>query len=156
MKKIKLLVIFFFAIIFVLIIYKVTYKNNNKVLVIGEDININININNYDITKFLYDNITYKELLRAIDSNESIIIKNKRVYLNELIANTDYIIINANEIEYLKRCKNKVNNYYEEMLIKNKKIIINKIKKISNAKIIIIDNNCNIDNINNSKVIDFT
>ena len=97
-----------------------------------------------------------QELLRAIDSNESIVIKNKRVYLNELIANTDYIIINANEIEYLKRCKNKVNNYYEEMLIKNKKIIINKIKKISNAKIIIIDNNCNINNINNSKVIDFT
>lgn len=150
MKKIKLIVIFFFAIISILIIYIFRCPKTNNILILGE--NIDFHNDNYNIRKYLYDNITYKELINCIKTDEKIIIKNKEVSLNELIANTDYLIINANNVEYLKRCNNKVSEYYENIINNDKKKLILLLKRITIAKIIIIDNTCDF----SDKVIDFT
>lgn len=150
MKKIKLIVIFFFAIISILIIYIFRCPKTNNILILGE--NIDFHNDNYNIRKYLYDNITYKELINCIKTDEKIIIKNKEVSLNELIANTDYLIINANNVEYLKRCNNKVSEYYENIINNDKKKLILLLKRITIAKIIIIDNTCDL----SDKVIDFT
>ena len=150
MKKIKLIVIFFFAIISILIIYIFRCPKTNNILILGE--NIDFHNDNYNIRKYLYDNITYKELINCIKTDEKIIIKNKEVSLNELIANTDYLIINANNVEYLKRCNNKVSEYYENIINNDKKNLILLLKRITIAKIIIIDNTCDL----SDKVIDFT
>ena len=150
MKKIKLIVIFFFAIISILIIYIFRCPKANNILILGE--NIDFYNDNYNIRKYLYDNITYKELINCIKTDEKIIIKNKEVSLNELIANTDYLIINANNVEYLKRCNNKVSEYYENIINNDKKKLILLLKRITIAKIIIIDNTCDL----SDKVIDFT
>ena len=141
MKRI-LLVIFFIAIIFSIIIYNNKPKRE-KVLFIGEKEYLeNIRYNKYD--KFLYDNINYKELINSIKNNDYIIIKNRKIYLNQLISDADIVVIGVNNIEYNKKCNNKNFNreQYDKKLNIDKKYLINLIKKISYSKIIIIDNYC--------------
>ena len=131
MKKI-LLVIFSFAIVICLIIYKSSINNKNSILLLGEY----LQIDNNNINTFLYNNITYKELINSIKSNDFIIIKNKKVYLNQLIYKSNMIIINANNKEYEKRCK-KGNIYnYNYFTNNNLEHLINIIKRISNSKIL--------------------
>ena len=140
MKR-KLLVIFFIAIIISLLIYNKYENKENKVLYIGEKDYIgNINYND----KFLYDNITFKQLLNSIKNNDYYILKNKKIFLNQLIKDSNIIIINANNVEYNKKCNKNSNNndYYQYYLEKNKKELINTLKKITSAKINILDNNC--------------
>ena len=141
MKRI-LLVIFFIAIIFSIIIYN-NKPTREKILFIGEKEYLeNIRYNIYD--KFLYDNINYKELINSIKNNDYIIIKNRKIYLNQLISDADIILIGVNNIEYNKKCNNKNFNreQYDKKLNIDKKYLINLIKKISYSKIIIIDNYC--------------
>lgn len=141
MKRI-LLVIFFIAIIFSIIIYN-NKPTREKILFIGEKEYLeNIRYNKYD--KFLYDNINYKELINSIKNNDYIIIKNRKIYLNQLISDSDIILIGVNNIEYNKKCNNKNFNkeQYDKKLNIDKKYLINLIKKISYSKIIIIDNYC--------------
>lgn len=141
MKRI-LLVIFFIAIIFSIIIYN-NKPTREKILFIGEKEYLeNIRYNKYD--KFLYDNINYKELINSIKNNDYIIIKNRKIYLNQLISDADIILIGVNNIEYNKKCNNKKFNreQYDKKLNIDKKYLINLIKKISYSKIIIIDNYC--------------
>ncbi len=146
MKKI-ILVIFSFAILIVILIYKINDKEKEKVLIISEN---NILINSKDIEFFLYDNITYKELIKSIKSNDSIIIKNKRKYLNQLIAKSNVIILNINNNEYDKRCKtNKINNY-NEYIKEDINMLLILIKRISNSKIYIISNDCSYKSICNN------
>ena len=92
----KILVIFLFAIISVFVIYKTTNNKKEKVLILGEE-NIIIDNDDYEIITFLYDKITYKELVNSIKTNDYIIIKDRRIYLNELIYNSNYIILTANK-----------------------------------------------------------
>ena len=141
MKRI-LLVIFFIAIIFSIIIYN-NKPTREKILFIGEKEYLeNIRYNIYD--KFLYDNINYKELINSIKNNDYIIIKNRKIYLNQLISDADIVLIGVNNIEYNKKCNNKNFNreQYDKKLNIDKKYLINLIKKISYSKIIIIDNYC--------------
>ena len=141
MKRI-LLVIFFIAIIFSIIIYN-NKPTREKILFIGEKEYLeNIRYNEYD--KFLYDNINYKELINSIKNNDYIIIKNRKIYLNQLISDADIVLIGVNNIEYNKKCNNKNFNreQYDKKLNIDKKYLINLIKKISYSKIIIIDNYC--------------
>lgn len=141
MKRI-LLVIFFIAIIFSIIIYN-NKPTREKILFIGEKEYLeNIRYNKYE--KFLYDNINYKELINSIKNNDYIIIKNRKIYLNQLISDSDIILIGVNNIEYNKKCNNKNFNkeQYDKKLNIDKKYLINLIKKISYSKIIIIDNYC--------------
>ena len=141
MKRI-LLVIFFIAIIFSIIIYN-NKPTREKILFIGEKEYLENNRYNKS-DKFLYDNINYKELINSIKNNDYIIIKNRKIYLNQLISDADIVLIGVNNIEYNKKCNNKNFNreQYDKKLNIDKKYLINLIKKISYSKIIIIDNYC--------------
>lgn len=146
--KNKILVIFFLAIIISIIIYHFNKPLNNRVLLLGENIifnNENIKkIDKYRIDTFTYDNITYIQLLENIKMNDYIIVKNKKVYLNQLISSTNYIIISSNNVEFDKKCNKDnyvIKNYSNNL---NNKIneLVSIIRKISSAKIIIIGNYC--------------
>ena len=120
--KIKILVIFILSILLTIIIYYLTIDKTKNILYIGETNNI-INYKYYKINTFLYDNITYKELIKSIKNNDNIVIKNKKIYLNQLVNKADFIIISINNIEYNKKCKKEdyiINKYNK--LINNYKI----------------------------------
>ena len=151
--KIKILVIFILSILLTIIIYYLTIDKTKNILYIGET-NNTINYKDYEINTFLYDNITYKELIKSIKNNDNIVIKNKKIYLNQLVNKADFIIISINNIEYNKKCKKEdyiINKYNK--LINNYKIeLISVIKKISSGKVIIVENNCD-NNRNNIDII---
>ena len=145
MKK-KILVIFLLSISTCITIYRFMPNKKENILVIGEE-KIEIINNNYNIKYFLYDKITYKELINSIKNN-----KYKKIYLNKLIYSSDYIVISANK----NTCKEnkRANRLKIDYLIK----LITEINKISTSKIIIV-NYCNISNkikdvklINKSKI----
>ena len=142
MKR-KLLVIFFIATIISIIIYKTVNIEEKNVLFIGEK-NYSNYSNNKEINKFIYDNITYKELVGRIKNNDYIVFKNKKIYLNQLIKNADEIIIGANNIEYNKICNNKEINkdYLDKKINNSKNELIFLLKRITSAKIKILNNTC--------------
>lgn len=141
MKKNILLVIFFFAIIFCILIYKISYKEKNNILFVGEY--DDMLVNDKHLETFLYDNITYKELINMIKRNDYYFIKNKRVYLNQLIGKSDKIIIKANDIEYKKKCKNhQITNRYIKTLEIEKNELKSLISRFSNAEIIYLKSEC--------------
>ena len=126
MKKNILLVIFFFALFFSIIIYNLAYKNNDYTLLLGVYNKRFINDKN-EYKTFYYDNITYKELINSIKSNDYIIVKNKKIYLTQLIASSSKIIINTND----KKCNRSSKNE-----------LINVIRRFSLSKIVFMENNC--------------
>ena len=83
-------------------------------------------------------------MLKKIKSNDYIIIKNKEVYLNQLIAKSKYIIINANNKEYFNKCRknDSIIKNYNDFINNDINNLENIIKKISTAKIIVIGNYC--------------
>ena len=131
-------------------IYIIEYKENKSILILGE--NIDLNINNYYIQKYLYDNITYKELIKIIIKDEQIIIKGKESSLNQLLNNYEIIVLNVNNKEYQKKCRtNSLSNKYINNINKNKSELLYYLKRITNSKIIIIDNSCDNDRLYNVK-----
>ena len=128
----KILVIFLFATISIFLIYKTCFKKNNNILIVGEE-NINLDSKKFLINTFLYDDITYKELNKCIKNNDYIIIKDKKVYLNQLISKSKYIIITANKKECSRKLK--LSDKNKEQLKK----LLETIKKISNSEIFIIN-----------------
>ena len=156
--KIKILVIFFLALILSFIIYNVTINNRKSILILGDNHLLDSNYKTYD--KYLYDdfkddvfffnelfteeNKTYKDIINDIKNNKYVISKNKNIYLNQLISKANIIILNANNSEYFKKC-NKSKSIIKEY---NKKIsndidsLIKIINKISTSKIIVIGNYC--------------
>lgn len=156
--KIKILVIFFLALILSFIIYNVTLNNRKSILILGDNHLLDSNYKTYD--KYLYDDLkddivffnelftdenkTYKDIINDIKNNKYVISKNKNIYLNQLISKANIIILNANNSEYFKKC-NKSKSIIEEY---NKKIsndidsLIRIINKISTSKIIVIGNYC--------------
>ena len=147
MKRI-LLVIFFIAIIFSLIIYKITYKKTYNVLLLGEFNNIDkYNLpDNYNISTFIYDNTSYKELIKSIRYNDYIIIKEKKVYLNQLISKSDYIYVIANKEKYIDKCKKGKTTLrkYLDSIYDEKYELIKTIGKISHAKVIFVNYECGV------------
>lgn len=156
--KIKILVIFFLALIMSFIIYNVTLNNRKSILILGDNYLLDSNYKTYD--KYLYDDLkdnvvffnelfteegkTYKDIINDIKNNKYVISKNKNIYLNQLISKANIIILNANNSEYFKKC-NKSKSIIKEY---NKKIsndidsLIKIINKISTSKIIVIGNYC--------------
>ena len=156
--KIKILVIFFLALILSFIIYNVTLNNRKSILILGDNHLLDSNYKTYD--KYLYDDLkdnvvffnelfteegkTYKDIINDIKNNKYVISKNKNIYLNQLISKANIIILNANNSEYFKKC-NKSKSIIKEY---NKKIsndidsLIKIINKISTSKIIVIGNYC--------------
>jgi len=143
--KNKLLVIFFISVFFSILIYNCFHKTNNSILLIGEYNDILLSNKNKNLKTFLYDEITYKELVNSIKNNDYIIVKNKKVYLNQLINNSSYIIVYANNNEYVKKCKNnKITENYKKRLEYNKMELENIIKKISSKNIAFVTNDCDL------------
>lgn len=156
--KIKILVIFFLALIFSFIIYDVTLTNRKSILILGDNHLINSEYKTYD--KYLYDDFkdnviffnelftldknNYKDILNDIKNNKYVISKNKKVYLNQLLSKSNIIILNANNEEYFKKCNKSENilKEYDKKIYNDLNNLINVINKISTAKIIIIGNYC--------------
>ena len=92
--KNKLLVIFLFALISIIIIYSKTNKKDYTLYIGNYDnyIDIEDKINNKynNLNKYLFEKITYKELINAIKNNDYIVIKDKKIYLQQLINNASY------------------------------------------------------------------
>jgi len=151
MKK-KYLVIFFILCALLYVIYNKTNDTKENILILGDNYLLTdysyINYfdkDKYHINTFLYDKITYKQLGVMIKYNDNILIKNKKIYMTQLISNADIIILNANNHEYLNKCvkNNRIFNNYNELMYNNVNTLVNKIKKISNAKIVLLGNFCN-------------
>lgn len=156
--KIKILVIFFLALIFSFIIYDVTLTNRKSILILGDNHLINSDYKTYD--KYLYDDLkdnviffnelftldknNYKDILNDIKNNKYVISKNKKVYLNQLLSKSNIIILNANNEEYFKKCNKSegILKEYDKKIYNDLNNLISVINKISTAKIIIIGNYC--------------
>lgn len=167
--KIKILVIFFLALIFSFIIYDVTLTNRKSILMLGDNHLTNNEYKTYD--KYLYDDLkndvvffnelftldknNYKDILNDIKNNKYVVSKNKKIYLNQLISKSNIIILNANNEEYFNKCNksDSILKEYDKKIYDDLNSLINVINKISTAKIIIIGNYCiNKDNNNLKKL----
>lgn len=161
MKYKKILVIFLFALFSSYFIYIYNCDKKLNILFLGdntfikkefdtfddllfESINNRYNINAFN-TDFIYDKKSYYDIINDIENNIYIYSKDKNVYLNQLIGNSDYIIISANNDEYFNKCKKDkyILDNYNVILTNKINKLVSLINKISNAKIIVIGNYCN-------------
>ena len=156
--KIKILVIFFLALIFSFIIYDVTLTNRKSILILGDNHLTNNEYKTYD--KYLYDDLkdnvvffnelftldknNYKDILNDIKNNKYVVSKNKKIYLNQLISKSNINILNANNEEYFNKCNksDSILKEYDKKIYDDLNNLNNVINKISTAKIIIIGNYC--------------
>lgn len=153
--KYKILVIFFISIILCVVIYFININDNKKILILGDNFLLGKN-NSYDsyfrynsnvlnVNKlFVSDSKSYKEILSDIKKNNYIISKGNKIYLNQVISDSDYIILNANNSEYLNKCKKGLNviDNYNDVINDELNNLIEVIAKISHGKIIILSNFC--------------
>ncbi len=152
--KNKILVIFFLALIFSVIIYKININNKKNILILGDKYYLSSNYKTYDhFLRDKYYNVnilltdetdTYSKIKEKIINNYSITIKNKKMYLSQEISKANYIIISANNSNYMEKCNKskKVSYNYIKKINNDINDLINIINKISTSKIIIIDNSC--------------
>ena len=152
--KNKILVIFLIALIFSILIYKITISSKINILILGDKYFLNSNFKTYDtFLKDKYYNVnnllteendTYKNIEDKIKSNYSIKIKNKKMYLSQEISKANYINISANNKQYNEKCNKskKITNYYINKTNTEINSLIYIINKISSSKIIIMDNSC--------------
>lgn len=158
--KNKILVIFLIALIFSILIYKITISSKINILILGDKYFLNSNFKTYDtFLKNKYYNVnnllteendTYKNIEDKIESNYSIKIKNKKMYLSQEISKANYIIISANNKQYNEKCNKskKITNYYINKTNTEINSLIYIINKISSSKIIIMDNSCSNNDVN--------
>ena len=116
MKKI-LPVIFFLIIVSIFITNKFNKSNKETILFLGETKYLSKikseEFTDYNIKYFLYDDINYNNLIKNIKNNDYYILKDKNIYLNQLINSADYIIINLNNKKLISKCNSQkqFNNY---------------------------------------------
>ncbi len=159
MKKINIIVIFFTACFLAFLIYLKYNKDETKILILGDSNLIDLSDNNYVYylnKKYKYINYKftdeykkYNEIENDIKNNKYIYFKGKRTYLNQEISSSNIIIINANNLEYLSKCNKsrRIINEYNIKIYNDITSLVNIIKRISDAKIIIIGNTCTHNNI---------
>ena len=153
MNKKNILIIFIFSLIMTFIIYKINYKKNTTILLLGDNYIKKLTNENYSYylkkkykvnDNFIFDNKNYRDIENDIKNNYYIYNKSNKEYLNILISSTVIIVLSANNNEYISKCKKSnsvLKNYNDKIFIKTRNII-NLINKISNSKIIIIGNYC--------------
>ena len=142
MKKNILSVIFFLLCILCIIIYRKFDNSNLDYIFIGDsDIYYK---NNFKYEKYLYDSISYKSLKDNILSNDYKVIKEKNIYLNQVISNSDVLILSTNNFSYFNKCKksSRIIDEYDDILEKDIESLVDVISKISNAKIYVLGNYC--------------
>ena len=156
--KNKILVIFLIALIFSILIYKITISSKINILILGDKYFLNSNFKTYDtFLKDKYYNVnnllteendTYENIINKIKKNYKISLKKNNIYLNQEISKADYIIISANNKEFNEKCNKYVNvkNKYIKKVDSNITELIYLINKISTSKIIIMDSSCTKEN----------
>lgn len=146
MKKNILSVIFFLLCFLSFFIFKKFNKNNLDILYIGDNNVYNTLISSFElnVNKYTYDSVTYKDIENNIKSNDFKIIKNKNVYLNQLISKSDILIMSANNFKYKNKCKKneRILNEYDEIVYSEIISLYDVIEKISDAKVYIVGNEC--------------
>jgi len=159
MKKINIIVIFFTACFLAFLIYLKYNKDETKILILGDSNLIDLSDNNYVYylnKKYKYINYKftdeykkYNEIENDIKNNKYIYFKGKKTYLNQEISSSNIIIINANNLEYLSKCNKprRIINEYNIKIYNDITSLVNIIKRISDAKIIVIGNTCTNNNI---------
>jgi hypothetical protein len=146
MKKIPVI---FFLLCFISIIIFNKFKSSNKnVLYLGDNeifYKYISKIDKFNINKYTYDSVTYKKIVDEIKDNSYKIIKDKNIYLNQLISDSDVIILSANNFEYKNKCEkiDRIINDYDLLINDEINLLISVLKKISTSKIIILGNSCN-------------
>lgn len=153
--KNKILVIFLFSTFFCLLIYKLFSFESKKILILGDNFLLNdknsyINYLYDDIgyeninTYFTFSNKKYIDIINDIKNNYYIYYKNDKLYLNQLISKSDYIIFNASNDIYFDKCNKSddIYNQYNKKLETDIYTLTTLIKKFSKAKLIIIGNYC--------------
>ena len=145
MKKIS--VIFFLLCLISILIFNKFKKENINILYIGDNrvfYNYIKNIEYYDVNRYTYDNILYSKIEDEIKSNSYKIIKDKEVFLNQLISKSDIVILSANNFEYKNKCRksNRILNDYDNNISDDINNLVRTINKISRAKVIILGNTC--------------
>jgi hypothetical protein len=147
MKKI-LPVIFFLVIVSIFITNKFNKSKKETILFLGETKFLSkINSKefpNYNVKYFLYDDINYNNLIKNIKNNDYYILKEKNIYLNQLISSANYIVINLNNKKLTDKCNNhkQFNNYISSKQ-EEKNNLVSLINRISHSKIIIAEYDCN-------------
>ena len=146
--KNKLPVIFLLLCLISYLIFKKFDSNNLKVLYIGDALTYNSIVsylNSFDTNKYIYDNITYKEINNDIKTNSYRVIKDELLYLNQLIGNADVIVLNANNFKYMLKCRKneRIITEYNDILKKELDLLIKSINMITETEIFVIGNYCN-------------
>jgi hypothetical protein len=151
--KYKLSVIFFLLCLILFIIYNKFDERELNILYIGDSRTfeiLNFELEGYKLNKYLFDNVTYKEIKNNINNNSYKIVKEKYVYLNREIGKSDVIIFNANNFEYKLKCS-RTSRIVEEYNMKVNNDVDDLVKYLNsmvNSKIIIIGNHCGSYNFN--------
>ena len=160
MKIKKILTIFILSIFLTIIIYNISYKERNNILLLGDNniqslvkenyiyyLNQDNQINEVN-NLFINDNKTYKDIMNDILNNKKIYYKKEYSYLNKYINNSDYILLSANNNEYASKCNKSIRvlKEYNNILFNDVSKIVNLINKMSNSQVIIIGNYCSVYN----------
>ena len=150
--KYKLSVIFLFICLILILIYNMFDESKMNVLYIGDNNTFNYiktELNEYNLSKYLFNNVTYTDIYKYIKNNHYKFIKDSYVYLNQEIGKSDVIILNANNFEYKLKCKknNRIIQEYNNKVYNDIQNLVLYLKSIVDAKIIVIGNYCNGNNI---------
>ena len=146
--KYKISVIFLVLCFVLYLIYCKFDNSNTNVLYIGDSntfYDISKKLGNYYINSYLFDDVTYDELKRYVKNNHYKIVKDKYIYLNQLIRKSDILILNANNFDYKMKCRrnDRIIEEYNLKVNKDINMLIDSINSISNIKTIVIGNYCN-------------
>ena len=101
-------------------------------------------MNSFNYNKYLFDEVSYNNIQNYIVNNDYKVVKGKNIYLNQLISNSDVIILNANNFEYNNKCKKnkRIISEYDKILFYDLEKLVNLINRISSAKVYVIGNYC--------------
>lgn len=146
MKKISVI---FFLLCFISIFIFNRFKSENiDVLYVGDNkeyYQYISSINEFNLNKYTYNTSSYKKIIDDIKSNSLKIVKEKNVYLTQMLSESDVIILSSNNFEYKNKCKkiDRIISEYDLILNEDINSLISILNKISKAKIIVLGNSCN-------------
>lgn len=156
--KYKLLIIFLFSCLFSYIIYYVYNEKSTNILILGDTYLLNKDDYSSLLSAYIHDNKingnvskmfvssdkNYRDIINDIKNEYSVIDKGIKVYLNQSISSSNYIILNANNTEYFNKYEKDdyIINDYNSIIYNDIEELTGLISKISRAKIILIGNYC--------------
>ena len=159
-KLLKILVIFLFALLSVILIYNRFNKEETNILSIGDSLSLgrtpfnsydksynyylSRSINAYYNDSNSYENLTYEELYRKIYYDDTIYNKGEFVNIKNVISNSDIIILTASNNVTFKKCKKnyRIFTEYLDKVFDVMTKIVDQIQNISTSSIMILTPYC--------------